>query len=235
MALLEIAELSIAFGGRSGATQLVICGASLTIAPGEAVGIYGDSGSGKTTLARAVMRLLPQGATCTGALRFLDRDLLALPTRQLQRLRGAEISLVFQEPSLALCPVRSIERQIADVLRAHVCRSRRQALEEAWCSLDVLFAAADRSRIARSFPHELSGGERQRAVIAQALCCRPSLLIADEPTASLDSVTQLEILRLLRECRQRFGMAMLVISHDRGVLSFLTDRVVQLKHGRIES
>jgi len=235
MTLLDIAELSVAFRDRSGTSLPVMSGASLTIAQGEAVGIYGDSGSGKTTLARAVMRLLPESSTCTGNVRFRDRDLLTLSQRQLQRVRGSEISLIFQEPSAALCPVRTIEHQVADVLRAHVCGSRRQALEEARHVLDLLFPDGHSRRIARSFPHELSGGERQRAVIAQSLCCRPSLLIADEPTASLDSVTQLEILRVLRECRERFGMAMLVISHDRGVLSFLADRVMRLRQGKMES
>jgi peptide/nickel transport system ATP-binding protein len=120
------------------------------------------------------------------------------------------------------------------VLRAHLFSSFGDALEEARRVIGLLFADVHSPRIARSFPHELSGGERQRAVIAQALCCRPALLIADEPTASLDSVTKLGILRLLRDCRGRFGMAMLVISHDRGVLSFLTDRLLRLKQGRIE-
>lgn len=212
----------------------VLAAASLTLNDGQSVGIFGDSGSGKTTLVRAILRLLPAKASCTGVVRFRSRDLFLLSGKELRQVRGSAISVIGQEPAAALCPVRRIDGQIADVLRAHLPLSREQCVARARQSLDLLFTREESRRIGRSFPSELSGGERQRALIAQAVCCHPSLLIADEPTASLDSVTQLEILRLLVECRREFGMALMVISHDLAVLSYLSDRVVRLRDGRLE-
>src|SRR4051794_14111273 len=190
-ALLSLDQLSVSYAAGSHPVKAVDH-VSFELAAGESLGILGESGSGKTTLALALLRLLPRSATVAGSARFEGRDLLQENERQLERIRGASISLIFQEPGLALNPVLRVGTQVAEVVRAHrpgPARSHRSAAEQALAEV-----ALDPARFYDAYPHQLSGGQQQRLVIAQALVCRPRLVIADEPTASLDATVQLEIL-----------------------------------------
>lgn len=206
---------------------------SLEIRSGELVGILGESGSGKSTLAAAFLRLLPANAQYgNGSIRFRGRDLLTLPEAELRRIRGAEIALIPQDPALALNPVRQVGCQIAEVLRAHVsigARERTARVEELLGELGF-----DHPRlVSHAYPHQLSGGQRQRVVIAQAMACRPRLVIADEPTSKLDASIQAATLSLMREIGERHGMAFVVISHDPTVLAGFVDRVAVMYAGCI--
>jgi oligopeptide/dipeptide ABC transporter ATP-binding protein len=207
--------------------------ASLEIRLGEFVGILGESGSGKSTLAAACLRLLPSNARYeSGSIRFRGRDLLALSEPELRRIRGAEIALIPQDPALALNPVIPVGTQIAEVLRAHVSmtrRTRRTRVEELLAEVGF-----DQPRqIYPAYPHQLSGGQRQRIVIAQAMACRPALVIADEPTSKLDASLQTEILSLMREIGRRHHTAFVLISHDPTVLAGFVDRIAVMYAGRV--
>ncbi len=205
-------------------------GVDFDIAPGESVGVLGESGCGKSTLAAAIPRLLSgSDVILRGSVIFRGRELTALADHELRSIRGAEIEFIHQEPALALNPVLRVQRQVADVARAHGCggaadRKARAILEQVGLPMP---------RASRAYPHQLSGGQRQRVVIAQALVCRPMLLIADEPTSSLDSTTQAEILGLLGHLRSQARVALLLISHDPAVLAALCDRVFVMYAGQI--
>lgn len=228
--LLEVEDLSIAFGA---ATDPVVRGVSFTLDAGETLGITGESGSGKSVTAFAILRLLPPpGRVSGGRVRFRGRDLLALPEPDMRRVRGAGISLVFQEPMTALNPVMRIGDQIAEALIVHGQASGRAARRQAVDLLDTV-RIPDPARCARDYPHQLSGGMRQRVMIAIAIACRPPLVIADEPTSALDVSIQAQILDLLRELRARFGLALLLITHDLGVIAGMADRVAVMSKGRI--
>lgn len=207
--------------------------ASLEIRPGDLVGILGESGSGKSTLAAALIGLLPPDAKYdSGSLRFRGRDLLTLREPELRRIRGAEISLIPQDPALALNPVISVGDQISEVVRAHVRmprRERRTRVEELLAEVGF-----DQPQpIYNAYPHQLSGGQRQRIVIAQAMACRPALVIADEPTSKLDASLQTEIVSLMREIGERHHTAFVLISHDPTVLVGFANRVAVMYAGRI--
>jgi ABC-type glutathione transport system ATPase component len=209
-----------------------IADVSFAIARGEVVGLAGESGCGKTTLALSLLRLLPPPARIvTGSIRFRGQELMTLCERQLEAIRGAGISMVLQEPGIALHPMLPVGEQIADVVQAHMAWSRQSCREEAKRMLARVHL--EDARIYAAYPHQLSGGQRQRVVIAQALACQPDLVIADEPTASLDSRAQAEILTVLRELRERSGTAMLLISHNPAVRAKLADRVMVMRAGRI--
>lgn len=223
-ALLELERLAI----RYASGPLVLEDVNLCLQHGESAGLAGASGSGKTTLTRALLGLLPDGARLSGHVRFDGVDLTAIPHRGWQRLRGARIALLSQEPSLSLTPHRRVGAQITEVMVAHERATPGAALDQ----LAMFFGAAA-ARIARAYPHELSGGERQRAAIARAVCCKPDLLIADEPTASLDSVTQRDVLDTLRKLNSQSGMALLLISHQPRVISYTTSRCWRLDAGRV--
>ena len=230
--LLEVTDLAVAYE-TGGAPATAISEVTLGIEAGEAVGLLGESGGGKSTLLLAVLGLLPpQARVIRGSIRWRGRELIGLPPSELRRLRGAEIAIVFQDPALALNPVRRVGSQVAEVVRAH------RAQSAARCRADALAALAevglpDPDRLYHAYPHELSGGQRQRVVLAQALCCRPALLLADEPTASLDSTTQAEVLALLSSLQSRLGLAVLMASHDLGALNALARRVLVMYAGAV--
>ena len=231
--LLVLQDLTVHYGDDIHDTPVVaIDRLELTIEPGEVLGVLGESGCGKSSLALAILGLLPpDGRVAAGSVKLHGRELVGLPEAELRRVRGARIGLVFQEPSLALHPLRRVGAQVVEVLRAHRAWSRRRCREQARHLLaEDGFDTGD--QIDRAYPHQLSGGQRQRIVIAQALACRPELLIADEPTVSLDSVTEKQVLDLLRRLRDERGMAVLHISHDPLVLAEVADRLLVMYAGR---
>ncbi|HEX2713573.1 MAG TPA: ABC transporter ATP-binding protein [Candidatus Acidoferrales bacterium] len=208
-------------------------GVSLIVRPGEVVGVLGESGSGKSTLAQAILRLLPPGGRIDrGTISFRGRNLLFQTDSEIAKIRGAELSLIFQEPSLALHPTMQVGGQVAAVINAHERMSARERRERVREVLAEVFAD-DVERILSSYPHQLSGGQRQRVLIAQAIACHPALLIADEPTASLDSTTQAEILALFAKLRRRLGLAIVLITHNPALLAGFADRVLVLYAGRV--
>jgi oligopeptide/dipeptide ABC transporter ATP-binding protein len=210
---------------------------SFTIARGEVLGLVGESGSGKSVTSLAIMRLLPPQAQVSGEVRFQSdagtpQDLLALTPEKIRSLRGSRISMIFQEPMTALNPVMRVGEQIAEAVRAHSNVSKHEAWNRAIEGLREV-AIADPERRARDYPHQLSGGMRQRVMIAMAIVNRPELLIADEPTTALDVTIQAQILDLLSELRQKFGLTMLFISHDLAVISNIADRVAVMYAGNL--
>ncbi len=210
-ALLEVRDLTVHYATENEPT-VAVNNVSLDVEEGEVVGLLGESGCGKTTLLLAILGLLSGSARVVmGSIRFRGRDLRALGDDGLRELRGAQVSIVFQEPTLALNPVRRVGAQVAEVVRAHHRWSGRRCREEALAILAEV-GLEEPLRIHDSYPHELSGGQLQRVVIAQALVCRPALVLADEPTASLDSTTQAELRVLLGTLRDRFGLALLLVS-----------------------
>jgi oligopeptide/dipeptide ABC transporter ATP-binding protein len=231
--LLEIEDLHVAYTGRTGEIIPALAGVGFQLKPGEILGVLGESGSGKSTLASALPRLLPaNGQLQQGKVMFEGKDLLCASPQELRKIRGARIGLIFQEPSSALHPTLRVGRQVGDVLAAHQSLDRRTLREKTRQIVAELFPG-DAERIFRSYPHELSGGQRQRVLIAQAIACGPSLVIADEPTASLDPTTQQENLQLFAELRRRLGLAVILITHNPAVLAGLADRVLILYAGRV--
>lgn len=231
-ALLEVNNLHVAFG----ATAPVVQGVSLALAAGEKLALVGESGSGKTLTALALLRLL-HGARTTGQALWRapgqpERDLLALPERQMCALRGDEIAMIFQEPMTALNPLMTVGAQIAEVLRLKRGMGTTQAASEAVRLLERT-GIPEPERRAHAYAHQLSGGQRQRAMIAMALACAPRLLLADEPTTALDVSLRAQMLELLDELRRESGMAVLLITHDLPLVRRFADRVAVMQHGRI--
>ena len=222
--LLKIEGLSVAFGDVA-----VVDALDLAIAPGESLGVVGESGSGKSMTALAVMGLLPEGARITGTICF---DGQVLDDARREALRGTRIAMVFQEPMTSLNPVLTVGEQIAETLRYHQQLDRRRARARA-VELLGLVEIPDAARRLDAYPHQLSGGQRQRVMIAIALACNPSLLIADEPTTALDVTVQAQLLDLLNDLRRETGMAMLLITHNMGVIAEFADRVVVMYSGRV--
>ena len=230
-ALLEVRGLNVRYRSDGGPVTAVDR-LSLAVAPGEVLGVLGESGCGKPSLALAVLGLLPPGGEiAAGSIRFRGEELVGLDERRLRRLRGTAISLVFQEPTLALHPTRRVGEQVVEVLRAHRSWRKRRCREAAAELLAEVGFQGDES-VYHAYPHQLSGGQRQRIVIAQALACRPALVIADEPTASLDSTTESQVLELLQRLKERLGVAFLYISHDPLVLARMADRLLVMYAGR---
>ncbi len=206
---------------------------SFQIAAGETLGVVGESGSGKSVTAFSILRLLqPPGRITGGSVLFEGRDLLKLEEAEMRKVRGARISLIFQEPMTALNPVMRVGDQIAEALTVHGQADSRDARTRAIELLDAV-RIPDAARRVRDYPHQLSGGMRQRVMIAIALACRPPLIIADEPTTALDVTIQAQVLDLLRELKQRFDLALLLITHDFGVIAEMTDRVAVMYRGRL--
>ncbi len=230
--LLEIQGLRVEFETAQGLLRAVD-GVDLEIGEGETLGLVGESGCGKTVTALSVLRLItPPGRIAAGRILFEGRDLLDLPERDIRKVRGDRIGLVFQEPSSALNPVLTVGYQVAESLIIHRSMGRRAALREAVELLRVVSVPEPERRV-REYPHQLSGGLRQRVLIAAALACRPALLIADEPTTALDVTIQAQILDLLRRLRQEYRLSLLLISHDLGVIAEMADRVAVMYAGRI--
>jgi oligopeptide/dipeptide ABC transporter ATP-binding protein len=229
--MLQVSHLTTVFDQSSGAVAAVD-DVSFDIRPGETLGLVGESGSGKSVTALSLMRLVqPPGRIAGGSIRFNNRDLMTLSEPEMCKVRGAEIALIFQEPMTALNPVFTIGDQIAETLVVHGA-SHRDAMAKAVELLDAVRMPDARSRI-NDYPHQLSGGMRQRVLIAMALACRPSLVIADEPTTALDVTIQAQILDLLREMKAAFNLSLLLITHDLGVIAGTADRVAVMYAGRI--
>ncbi len=227
--LLDVQHLSVTFGGLSPAVDDV----SFEINTGETLGLVGESGSGKSVTAFSILRLLqPPGRITGGSVRFQGRDLLTLPEREMREVRGAGISLIFQEPMTALNPVMRVGDQIAEALLVHGKARRADARARAVELLEAV-KITDPARRVRDYPHQLSGGMRQRVMIAIALACRPPLIIADEPTTALDVTIQAQVLELLRELKTRYDLALLLITHDFGVIAEMADRVAVMFKGKL--
>lgn len=232
--LLLVHDLCVEFRHETRGTVRALNGANLRVGAGEIIGILGESGCGKSTLANSILQLLPQTAKTTqGDIQINQRSLLDLSKRELTSLRGGTISLIPQNPGLALNPFLKIGKQIAEVLRAHNDWSWKHCCKEAEKLLDLVSLRETDRCMFNAYPHQLSGGQQQRVTIAQAICCHPSLIIADEPTASLDSDTEAEILELLRELQTRFQTSLLLITHDPAILDGLADRIAVMYAGRV--
>ncbi|EFH28375.1 MULTISPECIES: oligopeptide/dipeptide ABC transporter ATP-binding protein [Streptomyces] len=228
--LLDVRDLRVRFRTRQGPVTAVD-GLSFRVGPGEVLGVVGESGSGKSVSMLAVLRLLTSpNVTVSGEVRFRGRDLLTLSDKEMRAVRGREIAMVFQDPMTALTPVYTVGWQIAEQIRAHEQVSRKEARARAVRLLSDVGIPDAASRV-NAYPHEFSGGMRQRAVIAMALSCNPSLLIADEPTTALDVTVQAQILDLMRDLNAQ-GSAMVLITHDMGVVSQIADRVLVMYGGR---
>ena len=231
--ILEIQNLHVSYFSREVRSRPVLSGVSFELMPGEILGVLGESGSGKSTLAASVLRLLPpNGHIGNGAVLFEGKNLLQISPEALRQIRGARIALIFQEPSLALHPTIRVGEQVRQVLAAHQSSNENDLHERTREVFTQLFPQ-DADRILRSYPHQLSGGQRQRALIAQAIACTPAVVIADEPTAALDSATQLEILDVFRSLREKLGLAMIFITHNPALLSGFADRVLILYAGQV--
>ncbi|HSV82233.1 MAG TPA: ABC transporter ATP-binding protein [Ramlibacter sp.] len=231
MALLEIEKLQTHFRTPDGVNRAVD-GVSLSVEAGETLAVVGESGCGKSVTAMSILRLLPEPpARISGSIRFQGRDLLALSQEQMRRIRGNEIGMIFQEPMTSLNPVLTVGRQIGETLRLHQGLDRHAADRRAVEMLGLVGIPEPERRI-REYPHQLSGGMRQRVMIAIALACNPKLLIADEPTTALDVTIQAQILDLMRDLQHRVGAAIILITHDLGVVAEVADRVVVMYAGR---
>ena len=232
-ALLQVRDLSIALPAGRGRSVRIVENVSFSLDAREILGLVGESGSGKSMTALALMGLIDvPGARITGSARFRGQELVGASARRMQALRGAEIAMIFQDPMTALTPVYTIGWQIDEQLRAHQALSRAGARAR---TVELLgeMGVPDPRRAADRYPHQLSGGLRQRAMIAMALSCNPSLLIADEPTTALDVTVQAQILDLLRRLRRDFGSAVLLITHDMGVVAETCDRTMVLYAGNV--
>lgn len=230
--LLTISDLTIAFTGDTG-THEVTDHLSLTLDEGEVVCLVGESGCGKSVTSMSLLGLLgPGGSVTEGSICYEDRDLLTLSEKELDQIRGKEISMIFQDPMSSLNPVFTIGYQIMEGLRIHLGLKKREAWGRAVELLDRV-GMKEPEMVMKSYPHTLSGGMRQRAIIAMALACNPKLLIADEPTTALDVSVQAQIMELLKRLQKESRMAVLLITHDMGVVSHMADRVLVMYAGQI--
>ncbi|MGI5853962.1 MAG: ABC transporter ATP-binding protein [Bacillota bacterium] len=230
--LLEVRNLRTHFQTYAGTVQAVN-GVSFSVAPGEALGIVGESGCGKSVTATSIMRLLPpNGKIVEGSIDFNGRDLVKLSEHEMQQVRGNEISMIFQDPMTSLNPVLKIRTQISESLQLHQHMTKAQAAKRSVELLELVGIPSPAMRV-KQYPHEFSGGMRQRVMIAMALSCNPKLLIADEPTTALDVTIQAQIMDLMRELRQKLNTAIILITHDLGVVAGMCTRIQVMYAGRI--
>lgn len=229
--LLQTKDLCVEFGGLNSVRALD--GVSLSIKPGEILGLVGESGSGKTVFSLSLLGLLPPAAVVRrGSILWRGNDLTGLDDEEMRRIRGSEIAMIFQNPQASLNPVRSVGSQISAVIRLHTKCDHATARQEALRWFEAV-RIAEPERVYAAYPHECSGGMCQRVLIAMALACRSKLLVADEPTASLDVTIQAQIMDLLLDIRERYGTAILLVSHDLGVVARMCDRIAVMYRGRI--
>ena len=231
-AVLEVSGLTVRFGSQ-GQTVHAVEDVSFALEAGQTLGIVGESGSGKSVTALAIMRLVPTppGRIVAGSVRFAGRDLLAMPEAELRRVRGRDIAMIFQDPMTSLNPVLTVGRQLTEVLETHLGLDARQARTQA-IDLMKLVGIPSAERRIDDFPHRFSGGMRQRVMIAMAVACRPKLLIADEPTTALDVTIQAQILEIIRNLQRELGMAVIMITHDLGVVAGMADNLCVMYGGR---
>ena len=231
--LLEVRNLKTYFRTEEGLVPAVD-GVSFHINRGETLGVVGESGCGKSVTSLSIMRLIPQppGEIASGEIIFEGEDLLKKSEREMRRIRGNDIAMIFQEPMTSLNPVYTVGDQIAEAIELHQGLSRREALAKAVEMLRLVGIPSPEQRV-KEYPHQLSGGMRQRVMIAMALSCNPKLLIADEPTTALDVTIQAQILELMKELREKIGMAIMLITHDLGVIAEMAERVVVMYAGKI--
>ena len=229
--VLEVRDLGVDFFV-DGTWYPAAQGVSYDVRPGEVLAIVGESGSGKTQSSMALMGLLPANGRARGSAKLGDRELIGMSASKLRRIRGREVAMIFQEPMTALNPVFTIGFQIIETLRTHFdvgpAEARARAIE-----LLTLVEIPDPEVRIDSYPHQLSGGQRQRAMIAQALACDPKLLLADEPTTALDVTVQAEILKLMRDLRERIDSGIVLITHDMGVVADMADKILVMKDGQV--
>jgi len=231
--LLQVRNLTVQYSAPSLCPHSAVDRITFDVASGEVLGLMGESGSGKSSVALALLGLLPAESTeISGSVLFLGQELLAMPERALQRIRGAAISLVFQEPGISLSPMMRAGDQVAEVIHAHRCWDWKHCRMEAEQML-ARVGLTPTQRIFSAYPHQLSGGQQQRVVLAQALACDPALLVADEPTASLDARSQADFIALLRSLKQQFHISILLISHTPEIQASLADRLLVMKNGCI--
>jgi oligopeptide transport system ATP-binding protein len=231
--LLEVQDLKTYFKVKAGRVHAVN-GVSIAVKPGEKVGIVGESGCGKSVTALSIMRLLPKpaGEYAGGSVLFEDQELLDVPEKDMRKIRGGKIGMIFQDPMTCLNPTMTVGKQIGEALRIHLKLDKDEAQKRAISLLEQVGIPAAAERI-NSYPHQFSGGMRQRVMIAIALACNPKLLIADEPTTALDVTVQAQILELIDGVCSEFGTAVILITHDLGVVAGMTDRVIVMYAGKV--
>ncbi len=229
--LLEVHNLKVRFATQDGEVEAVN-GVNFSLAAGDTLGIVGESGSGKSQTVLSIMGLLAGNGKATGKVVLNGRDLLTMNTRELNVVRGSNIGMIFQDPMTSLNPYLRISTQLTESLMIHRGMSKKEALARAIEVLDVVHIPDARNRV-HYYPHEFSGGMRQRVMIAMALMCKPELIIADEPTTALDVTVQAQILRLLDELKRDFGVAIILITHDLGVVAGLCDNVMVMYGGQV--
>ena len=230
--LLNIEGLRTHFFTEAGIVKAVD-GISFSLKKGESLGLVGESGSGKTVTALSVLRIVPKpGKITDGKIEFSGENLLKKTEKEMQKMRGSKIAIIFQDPSSSLNPVYNVETQLVDVIMAHQTVSKREARRKAIEILEVVGIPEAETRM-REYPHQFSGGMKQRVAIARALACQPTLLFADEPTTNLDVTIQAQVLNLLNDLKKKFGMSLVMITHDMGVIAEMTTRIVVLYAGRV--